>query len=88
MDFGNQVFSNQSVSIPEGTQVVFVSDLFVEDYVGGAELTSEALIESSPFQVLKLKSHQVSLEVLEQGHGLHWIFGNFANMKLDLKPRS
>jgi glycosyltransferase involved in cell wall biosynthesis/adenylate kinase family enzyme len=86
MDFGNQLFSNQSINIPEGTQVVFVSDLFVEDYVGGAELTSEALIESSPFQVFKLKSHQVSLEILEQGHGLHWVFGNFANMKLDLIP--
>jgi hypothetical protein len=88
MDFGNSVFNNQNLNIPDGTQVVFVSDLFVEDYVGGAELTSEALIESSPFQVFKLKSHQVTLELLEQGHGLHWVFGNFANMKLDLLRRS
>ena len=28
-------------------KILFVSDLFVEDYIGGAELTTEALIESS-----------------------------------------
>ena len=87
MEFGNSVFSKEEqIRIPEGTQVVFVADMFVEDYVGGAELTSEALIESSPFKTFKLHSKNVDLKVLEQGHEMHWVFGNFANMKLDLIP--
>jgi len=89
MDFSNPVFSNsnsQEISIPEDCQMVFVSDMFVEDYVGGAELTTEALIESSPFQVFKLRSHQVTMETLEQGHHKHWIFGNFSNVKHELIP--
>ena len=69
MDFSNSVFQNKSnpeISIPDDCQIVFVSDMFVDDYVGGAELTTEALIESSPFKVFKLKSHQVSMSNLEQ----------------------
>ena len=60
--------------------------MFAGDYVGGAELTSEALIESSPFNVFKLKSHQVTLKNLEEGHHKHWIFGNFTNLQHDLIP--
>jgi len=89
MDFSSPVFVNttgKKVIIPEDCQIVFVSDMFVEDYVGGAELTSEALIESSPFKVFKLKSHLVTLETLEEGHHKHWIFGNFTNVQQDLIP--
>ena len=89
MDFSNPVFvntTNQEIIIPEDCQIVFVCDMFVEDYVGGAELTSEALIESSPFKVFKLKSHQVTLKNLEEGHYKHWIFGNFTNVQQDLIP--
>ena len=77
MDFNNSVFNNeqkQGIQIPSDCQVVFVSDMFIEDYVGGAELTTEALIESSPFKTYKLHSSQVTLENLEQGHQKHWIF--------------
>ena len=39
-------FSNRrKVNIDPGTRVIFVSDMFVEDYIGGAELTTEALID-------------------------------------------
>ena len=32
MEFGNSVFSKEEqIRIPEGTQVVFVADMFVED---------------------------------------------------------
>ena len=79
-------FNNSTNDIPQGTEVVFVSDMFVEDYVGGAELTSEALIESSPFTVFKLHSKDVTIQNLEQGHNAHWIFGNFASINMDLIP--
>lgn len=67
-------------------EVVFVSDLFVDDYVGGAELTSQALIDSCPFKIEKLKSGEVTLKLLEEGHEKYWIFGNFSAMNMELIP--
>ena len=89
MDFNNSIFNEnqkQGIQIPDNYQVVFVADMFVEDYVGGAELTTEALIESSPFKVFKLRSNQVTLENLEQGQHMHWVFGNFSNLNVELIP--
>lgn len=86
-DFQNSVFSNApSISIPETAQVVFVSDLFVEDYVGGAELTTQGLIDTSPFEVYKLHSKDVTLELLRQGGDRFWVFGNFSQMNPQLIP--
>ena len=68
------------------TKVVFVADLFVEDYVGGAELTTEALIESCPFEYIKVRSKDVTIETLQKYHQYFWIFGNFAQLNLGLVP--
>ena len=68
------------------TKIVFVSDLFVEDYVGGAELTTEALIESCPFEYIKIRSKDVTIETLQKYHQSFWIFGNFAQLNLGLVP--
>ena len=61
-----------SITIPEDCDVVFVSDMFKEDYAGGAELTTDALINSSPFTVFKLHSKNVNLKLLEEGHRKFW----------------
>jgi glycosyltransferase involved in cell wall biosynthesis len=74
------------ITIPANCDIVFVSDMFLEDYAGGAELTSEALIESSPLSVHKLKSKDVNLKMLESGVEKYWIFGNFSQMDLQLIP--
>jgi glycosyltransferase involved in cell wall biosynthesis len=85
--FGGSPFqSGIKIQIPETSNIVFVSDLFVEDYAGGAELTTEALIGASPLEVYKLHSKDVTLEILEQGHQKHWIFGNFSGMNVELIP--
>ena len=60
--------------------------MFVDDYVGGAELTTEALIEKCPVKYQKVHSKRVSVDLLEMGHGKHWIFGNFSSMDLELIP--
>lgn len=87
MDFTGSIFSNKpKVQIPEESEVIWVNDMFVEDYVGGAELTSEALIQSSPFEVFKLHSKDVSMELLQQGHTKYWIFSNFTGMDSQLIP--
>lgn len=81
--FSEQMFN---LVIPEDAKVVFVADLFVEDYVGGAELTSQALIDSSPLKVHKIKSQQLTVEHLKQGIDKFWIFGNFAGLNPQLIP--
>lgn len=79
-------FASEFKKVPADAQIVFVADLFVEDYVGGAELTSAALIKSSPFKVFKIHSKDVKMETLESGHDKHWIFGNFAQLDSNLIP--
>ena len=74
------------VDIDDSYDVIFVSDLFVENHVGGAELTSEAIIESSPFKVFKLRSSQVTMNVLEMNRTKFWIFGNYSSMDFNLIP--
>jgi len=77
---------NSHTQIPEDVDIVFVADLFVEDHVGGAELTSEALIEACPLKVFKLRSQHVTIEALEKAHQKHWVFGNFAGLNHELIP--
>jgi len=68
------------------TDIIFVADAFKEDYVGGAELTTQALIDSSPFTVKKIRSHQLTMELLEKGHKNYWVFGNYAGVDKNLIP--
>lgn len=83
-DFQNSMFAQ--VGIPNSAKIVFVADMFVEDYVGGAELTTEALITSSPFEVYKLHAKDVTLDLLRQGHEKFWVFGNFTSLNPELIP--
>lgn len=83
------MFINQfddKLHIPKDAQVIFVSDFFANDLIGGAELTTEALIESSPYKVFKLRSRLVTMELLKEGFDRYWIFGNWATMRPELIP--
>ena len=73
-------------NIPDDVEVIFVSDFFAEDLIGGAELTSEALIEASPFKIHKLHSANVNIDILQAYADKYWIFGNYAHMDLNLIP--
>lgn len=84
-DFGRAIF-NRDIAIPPETKVIFVSDLFVKDYVGGAELTSQALIDSCPFPIFQLHAKDVTIDVLSKNADKFWIFGNFSQMNLELIP--
>ena len=77
---------SEEVSIPDEVEIIFVSDLFSSDHVGGAELTTDALIDASPYKVFRLHSKDVSEKTLSQGHDRFWIFGNFSGMNLDFLP--
>lgn len=71
------------------SEIVFVADLYLEDYVGGAEITSENLIskiKSEGKKYCKIKSNEVSNELIEAGINCHWVFFNYAAMNLNLIP--
>lgn len=86
MNFRDQIFVNPSKLIKEDVDVIFVADLFEEDYAGGAEMTSEALIQSSNLRVQKVHSRDVNLSILSQGTKKFWIFGNFSQLNPELIP--
>lgn len=85
MYFGRSLFSNR-IEIPVDAQIIVVSDLFVDDYVGGAELTTDALVKSSPYKVFKLHAKDVSMQLLQEGAGRHWVFGNFSQLDANIIP--
>jgi len=60
--------------------------MFSSDYKGGAELTTDALIDASPFNIFRLHSKDVTVELLEEGHQKFWVFGNFSNVNPQLIP--
>ena len=60
--------------------IVFVSDLFAEDYPGGAELTTEALINKCHVPFVKIRSQEINLHTIDKLKDKFWIFGNFSNL--------
>jgi len=70
----------------EKVKVVFVSDYYSDELIGGAELTTDALIQSSPYDVLKFKSKDLTLTHLKQHAEYHWVFGNFSHINANLIP--
>ena len=63
---------------------IFVSDLFVDDYVGGAELTTDAIIKEVSVPVLNLRSNQFTNQVVDAYKDRYWIFGNFSAMSTEM----
>ena len=74
----SQIYVQTECSIPSTVEVIFVADFFSEDLVGGAELTTEALIESSPYTVKKIRSSELTIEKLRENASSYWIFGNWS----------
>jgi glycosyltransferase involved in cell wall biosynthesis len=70
----------------EEADVVFVADLFTDEYSGGAELTTEALFGASPYKTYKLKSGDLTEQLIQQGVNKTWVFFNFVGMNLNLIP--
>ena len=65
-------------------KVVFVSDFFADEIIGGAELTTQALVESCPFEYTRIKSKEVTMETLQKYQDHYWVFGNFTGLDYNL----
>lgn len=73
------IFTNIPVEfvVPKSCPVVFINDLFVDEYKGGAELTSQALISKAPVPVFRVHSSSLTIEMLDRYKDKYWILGNF-----------
>lgn len=63
---------------------VFVSDLFVEDYIGGGELTTAAIMQNSKIPIKTIRSSNLTKPIVDQHKDHHWIFGNFSALSVEL----
>jgi hypothetical protein len=62
-------------------KLIFVADLFADQYVGGAELTTEALLEQNDkFEFIKINSNLVDIKFIDLHKKNKWIFGNYNNL--------
>lgn len=62
-------------------KIFFISDHFADDYVGGAEMAFEAIIEQCPCEVIKIKSENLKENMLSgemRGHFV--VVGNFTKL--------
>ena len=68
--------------------IIFVADFYAKDIPGGAELTTQALIDSAPenINVAAVYSRNVTMELMQKYSGCYWIFTNFSGMDLNLIP--
>jgi hypothetical protein len=62
--------------IPPKTEVIFVQDFFAKELVGGAELTSDAIIKACPKKLFELHAHSVTENMIEKNKDKIWVFGN------------
>ena len=63
--------------------IFFVQDQFVEHYTGGAELTTEAIMEKSLFPCNKIIASQLNPDIMKRHKNDFWIFGNFTDLSSD-----
>mgnify|MGYP003147648591 CR=1 FL=1 len=54
----------QNLTSFEESDVVFVADMFREDYSGGGELTTDALLQTTPYKTHCLKSSDLNLDLI------------------------
>tara|TARA_Y100000296_G_scaffold87387_1_gene132913 strand:+ start:1797 stop:3410 length:1614 start_codon:yes stop_codon:yes gene_type:complete len=60
--------------------IIFAADAFVEHYVGGAELTTEAVIEKSLTPTYKILCNSLTPMEMSEGKDFFWIFANFSSL--------
>ena len=71
---------NSLINISKKTELIFVSDFFVSDLIGGAELTHEAILSKCPFVFETVKSSNVTPKLVEDNKNKYWILGNISQI--------
>lgn len=85
-EFSTEVEKPKGAIVDNDCDVVCVADMFLSQYPGGAEMTTEALLSNSPLKVCRLNSRDVTMETLSSGVDKFWIFTNISAMDPNLIP--
>ena len=82
----NNIFE-ESVKEKE-PDILIVSDFFASDVQGGAELTTQALVDSVPSDITikQIRCREVTLDTLQEFKDKYWIFTNIATLDFNLLP--
>ena len=59
-------------------KIYIVSDFFIDEYGGGAELTTSSLLSYCDEEYIEVKSRQITLDMLSNNKQSKWIFTNFS----------
>lgn len=65
---------------------VFVADYFADRVTGGAELSTQAIVDLCPGEVIQIRSEEVSISKIDEHLDAYWIFTNVWLMKWGLIP--
>ena len=57
--------------------------MFVDDYAGGGELTTEAIINKTDLPVIRIHASKLTKQIIDKFKDRHWIFGNFSALALE-----
>tara|TARA_R110000796_G_scaffold60220_13_gene139058 strand:- start:8304 stop:9914 length:1611 start_codon:yes stop_codon:yes gene_type:complete len=60
--------------------IIVVADAFSEDYIGGAELTTDALLSYGFNNYKKIHSHNLTITQVKTLCNEKWVFGNFSGI--------
>jgi hypothetical protein len=66
--------------------IIFVADWFSDEVNGGGELNNDefiSLVRESGTNIQKIKSNNLTKNIVDQTKDFHYIFGNFLNVPLD-----
>jgi len=66
-------------------EFVAVSDMFSNQYVGGAELTTDAILFGHEKHVLKINSHNVTSDFISKNLNKTWLIFNFSKLEESLR---
>lgn len=66
------------------SDIVLVQDYFADEVLGGAELTTEALIQKSGRNIIPIKAIDLQLEQIREHKDKLWIIGNFSMLHVSL----
>ena len=68
----------------EATEYLFVSDMFHQQYAGGAELSLKTLIDTSPGSTTLANCSMVDKDFVDFYKDSKWVFGNIASLNPEI----
>jgi len=69
--------------VPKNTKVVFVNDFYTNEVQGGAELTTDVIMNASPHKIFKIHSLSLTHDFVEKNKDYYYVFGNFTMCPVD-----